>query len=229
MRVMTNEQLHILLIDDHSLIRDGYITALEQVKNHNPKLIFNIKEAHDCDSAVYMLDSRSPHGGWDLIFLDLSLPASTGKKFISGEDIGIYVRERFPETKIIIITTFDSSFRIQNIFKSINPEGFMVKSDITAAGLVKGIIEILDDSLFYSRTVLHALRKHIHHGGTLDEWDRRILYELSRGTKMVNLPKVIPFSLATIERRKKRMKEDLGAEGDDDKELLNKAKQMGFI
>ena len=56
-----------------------------------------------------------------------------------------------------------------------------------------------------------------------------MLYELSRGIKMKMLPGILPFSLATIEKRKRQMKLNFGIEDGDDRSLLDKAHEYGFI
>ena len=63
----------------------------------------------------------------------------------------------------------------------------------------------------------------------LDTLDQKILYHISKGERMKNLPKHIPLSMATIERRKKKMKLLFEVSQGGDKELLDIAKGKGFI
>lgn len=226
---MKERTFRILLVEDHPLILDAYKLAFKEIENNNPLWKFYIAEANSCDTAMAVLETNNPQRGFDLVFLDLKIPASKDRKILSGEDIGVYVRKKYSDSKLIIITTFDNAFRIQNIFRNINPEGFLVKSDITAKILVSAILDILQDTPYYSQTVLQAMRKNIANEFFLDDFDRKILYELSIGTKTSNLGKLLPLSQATIERKKRNLKEVFDVQGDDDRDLLERARELGFI
>jgi two-component system response regulator NreC len=63
----------------------------------------------------------------------------------------------------------------------------------------------------------------------IDTYNRNILYHLSLGYKMKDLPKHIPLSLPTIERRKKELKTLLGVSQGGNMELLEVARRKGFI
>ena len=63
----------------------------------------------------------------------------------------------------------------------------------------------------------------------LDKIDRQLLYEMSIGTKMKELPTIIPMSMAGIEKRKKHLKVIFEVDENDDRELILKAKEKGFI
>ncbi|HZH87867.1 MAG TPA: hypothetical protein VFD78_01680 [Chitinophagaceae bacterium] len=226
---MKERTFRILLVEDHPLILDAYKLAFKEIENNNPLWRFYIAEANSCDTAMAVFEATNPQRGFDLVFLDLKIPASRDKKILSGEDIGVHVRKEYLDSKLIIITTFDNAYRIQNIFRNINPEGFLVKSDITAKILVSAILDILQDTPYYSHTVLQAMRKNIANEFFLDDLDRKILYELSIGTKTSNLSKILPLSQATVERKKKNLKEVFDVQGDDDRDLLERARELGFI
>jgi hypothetical protein len=73
------------------------------------------------------------------------------------------------------------------------------------------------------------LRKQVANDFILDNIDRKILYELSLGTRMKDLPSVLPLSIAGIEKRKRHLQEIFNIKGGGDKELLLVAKEKGFI
>ncbi|MFL0087526.1 DNA-binding response regulator, partial [Tenacibaculum maritimum] len=63
----------------------------------------------------------------------------------------------------------------------------------------------------------------------IDDLDRKILYELSIGTKMKNLPDVVPLSITAIERRKREIKKMFSISSLDDRDLILTAREKGFI
>jgi hypothetical protein len=73
------------------------------------------------------------------------------------------------------------------------------------------------------------LRKEVTNDFLLDAIDRKLLYELSIGTMMKDLPEILLLSLPAIEKRKNRIKQIFDVSNPYDKELLQKAKEKGFI
>jgi len=219
----------VLIIDDHPIIVESYNNALQYVASINKQLAFTIDSANNCDSAYQKIKEVSQEKGIDLIFLDISLPPSIDGKILSGEDLGLKIKELLPNVKIIVATTYDNNYRIQNIFKSVNPEGFLVKTDITSQELVSAIQTVLNNAPYYSKTITQLLKKQSFNTILLDKIDRKILYELSVGTKMKDLPDMLPLTLAGIEKRKRRLLHIFEVKPHDDKILLLKAKKKGFI
>jgi len=216
----------VLIIDDHPLIAEVYENALLNLATKSNEYEFAITIVNTCDKAI---ESIRKANAIDLIFLDINLPKSTDEEFLSGEDLGIEIRKLLPETKIIVSTTYNDNYRIHNILKSINPDGFLIKNDINRKDLVTAIETVLEGTPSFSKTVLNILRTHINHDFFVDKIDRDILYELSIGTKMIDLPSVIPLSKGGIESRKRKLKENFNIENEDDKALVQLAKEKGFI
>jgi len=143
--------------------------------------------------------------------------------------LGLKINELLPEAKIIVSTTFNDNYSVHSIFKNINPDGFLVKNDITPVELVQAIKEVLNDPPYYSKTIMKLLRNEVSNDYLLDDIDRRILHELSIGTKTKDLPVLVPLSLAGIEKRKRLLKQIFDIDGSDDRELILISKEKGFI
>ena len=91
------------------------------------------------------------------------------------------------------------------------------------------IKKVITEPPYYSITVLKSFRKQVANGHKIDEIDRMLLYELSIGTKMNELPNVLPLSMTRIERRKRHLKEIFDLKKGSDRELVILAKEKGFI
>jgi len=219
----------VLIIDDHPLICDAYVNALHQVMKQNQEISMQIESVENCDAAKEKILNSWTNDSWDLVFLDIRLPASKDRRILSGEDLGELIRENHPLAKIIVATTFNDNYRIQNIFKSLNPEGFLIKNDLDPKELVDAIVKIMQGGVHYSQTVSNLMRLKMHRNINIDKIDRQILFELSLGTKMKDLPNIVPLSIAGIEKRKRILKEVFDVEDQGDKALILKAKELGFI
>jgi DNA-binding NarL/FixJ family response regulator len=222
-------EVNMLLVEDNPLVVEAYEIGIRHIEEEEVEIKFNVTTANSCDSALYCLENKTPISGWDLAFLDLRIPPSSSGKYLSGPDIGVYIRQKFPQTKVIIATGGASSHTIRSIFKEVDPDGFLFKSDISMISFRIAVLDVLNDKFYFGKGVQEMMRKEMGNDFFLDELDRKILYELSRGTKTANLPEILPLSLSSIARRKRKLKEFMGVEGEDDKELLEKARQGGLL
>ena len=219
----------VLIIDDHPIICDSYKDAFAEINKEFKDLHIQVEVASDCDAAREKIRNDWVEKGYDLVFLDIRLPASRDRKLVSGEDLGELIREVQPQAKIIVATTFNDSFRIQNIFKSLNPEGFLIKNDLDKKEFITAITHVMQGKPYYSSTVAGLFRKQMSQPMNVDKIDRLMLYELSMGTRMKEMPKVVPLSMAGIEKRKRILKQKFDVEDQGDKALILKAREMGFI
>lgn len=220
---------NVLIIDDHPIVASAYEAALFYIQKQKQDYSFRADKATSIDAAQKLISEKSNGEFYHLIFLDVKLPKSSDGELLSGEDLGIEIRKISPKSKIIVGTTYNDSYRINNILKSVNPDGFLVKDDTSPEDLIEAIKSVMKDTPYYSATVVSLLRKYISHEFYLDKIDRQLLYELSIGTKMVDLPNVIAMSMGGLERRKRQLKEIFNISGQDDKVLVAVAKEKGFL
>ena len=225
---MEKKAIHILIVEDHPLLLESFMMVLEELEKENFEWHFEIKNADSCDGVMFILQNRFPFDGFDLAVLDYGIAPSVEGKYFSGEEVGTYIRKQFPQTKILFVSAENQQFKIRNIFKGIDPEGFIFKGDSRSEILKEAVKEILDGGSYYSRRIRKAMRATMVADLSLDEWDRRILFELGRGTKTIQLPQLLPLSLSTVARRKRRLKEIFGVEGGDDAALVKRAREMGY-
>ncbi len=220
------EKINILIIDDHPLISKAYKETLE-VFFDNRKETLIIKICKDIDQVLQLMKEGN-FDEIDVVFLDIRLPKSKDNSFISGEDLGIKIRREY-DCKILISTTFNDNYRIYSILKSVDPDGFMIKNDLTEKELFQAIEDLISGEPYYSKTVLQLMRKELNKDYYLDAIDRQILYEISIGTKMNSLPGIIPLSIAGIEKRKRNLKILFDVEKEGDRGLILAAKEKGFL
>lgn len=221
------KKLRVLIVDDHPIIVEGYKNALLDIDPEKYRL--QIDTANSCDSGFEMLKDSAGNSPYDVVFLDVKLPPSESERILSGEDLGKRTKELLPNAKIVILTMFNDNFRIHNILKNVNPDGFLIKSDITSDELVRAFEIIQKDPPYYSHTVTKLLRTHITNDMMLDDIDRSILFHLSKGVKTKNLPAYIPLSLAAIEKRKRNLKEVFGVDKNNDEMLFEQASKKGYL
>lgn len=218
----------ILIVEDHQINIDSYKRAFEIVSD-DANIRFSIAEALNCDQAVEKMKAFKESNRLDLVILDINLPPSKEHGVINGETLGVLIKQRFPDCKLLVCTSHNDNLRLNSILKTLNPEAFLIKSDITFIDLISAITKLLKNSSYYSKTILNLMRKKLSQDLVLDELDVKILYEISNGARMKELEELVPLSKASIEKRKKNLKNLFGIKSNSDRELILTAKNKGFL
>lgn len=224
--VKTLTQNNILIVDDHPFIIEGYKNAITR---YNPKEFeFSISQAKDCESA-YNIVTNPDTTVFDIAFLDISMPPYEEKGIYNGEDLAKLISEYMPNCKIILLTMYTELLKIKTIIKTINPSGLVIKNDLTFDELLFAFDKVIKGKTYYSESVVKMLNLSEEDTIEIDQFDKQILFHLSKGTKLNDIPQYIPISLGAIERRKLNLKELLKVQEGSDIELVREAKNRGLL
>lgn len=104
--------ISVLLVDDQVLLREsiGYILDSEEE-------IKIVGHAGNGNEAIEKCKELKP----DIILMDIEMPQ------MSGVDAAKIIKEKYPNTKVIILTTFENSDNIMESFV-VNVDGYIVKN-----------------------------------------------------------------------------------------------------
>ena len=119
--------------------------------------------------------------------------------------------------------------KIKTIIKTINPNGLVIKNDLTFDELLFAFDKVIKNEKYYSQSVLKMLAQSEEDSIEIDQFDKEILFHISKGTKLSDIPQYIPISLGAIERRKIKLKELLKIEEGSDIDLVREAKSKGLL
>ncbi len=224
-----NENVNVLIVEDEPMTIKNIKDAFEIFGNSNGNFDFKIKSAKNSDEALIEIDKAIKGTPLDVVFLDINLPPSSDNKILSGEDLGLELRTMFPKIKIIVLTSHRENYLLNNILKSFNPDGFLIKNDIDFKELINSIEVVLLDPPYYSKSILKLLRHQATINFYLNKIDRKLLYLLSKGIMTKDLSDHIPLSKGGIDKRKRYLKDMFGIEGGNDRLLLKLAEEKGFL
>ncbi|WP_281231483.1 response regulator [Flavobacterium gelatinilyticum] len=217
---------NILIVDDHPFIIEGYKNAITRYK---PKEFeFAIEQAHDCKSAYDLLEQKDV-SRFEVAFLDISMPAYEEKDLFSGEDLAKLIMKKIPECKIILLTMYTELLKIKTIIRTINPNGLIIKNDLTFDELLLAFDKVMKNEKYYSQSVVKMLNQSSHNSIEIDEFDKQILFHLSKGTPINEMPHYIPISFNEIEKRRASLKELLKVRSGLDADLVKEAKNKALF
>lgn len=225
---MDVDHLNIVLIDDHPLFTKLLKDTITDVSIEDT-ITINTIEVHSSSEAMEVLKNSTSLNSFDFIFLDIKLPSSMEHGIVNGEDIGLYIRKTHPETKIVIITTYNDPYRIGTIIRQLEPYAFLVKSDLHPKEFYANIRKIILGNKLFSPTVNRVMQSYTKKEYQLDEIDRRLLYELSSGASLNEIAEIIPLSRSALAKRKSQLREKLNVGSTENRKLIETARELGLI
>ncbi|HEY7613272.1 MAG TPA: response regulator transcription factor [Gemmatimonadales bacterium] len=119
---MSEAPIRVLVADDHAIVRTGIRHVLES----EPGFVV-VAEASTGPEALELAESLRP----DVAVLDISMPG------ISGLHIAAQLRERTPETQVLILTMHDNTEYVLESLRA-GAHGYLLKD--TAATELRGAI-----------------------------------------------------------------------------------------
>lgn len=130
------ENIKIVLIDDHQIVRDGIKELLKGISNINI-----IGEAKDGKELLQILKTIKP----DLLVLDISLPD------ISGIDITRQIVKNYPDIKILILSMYTGENFITESLEA-GARGYLPKNT-TRKELLEAIYAIFNGKDYLSSSI----------------------------------------------------------------------------
>lgn len=103
--------IRLLIVDDHEMVREGLKTLLKS----EPDFAV-VGDASNAEQALELVERLHP----DVVLLDIRLPGMSGIEFCR------IVSERFPETAVLILTTFSEESLVAQSIQA-GARGFIVK------------------------------------------------------------------------------------------------------
>ncbi|SHJ00241.1 response regulator transcription factor [Pseudozobellia thermophila] len=139
-----NQTTKIVLVDDHSLVRDGIRALLESEED-----LEVIGEGASGKEALALVDEKEP----DVLIIDIRMPVMTGIEAVKE------LKSRNSPVKSIILSMHDSE---EYILQSVGAGamGYLLK-DTGKAEFIKAIHTVRDGGKYYSGDISNVLVNHL--------------------------------------------------------------------
>ncbi|WKW47580.1 response regulator transcription factor [Myroides sp. JBRI-B21084] len=214
--------MNFVIIDDHPFILEGYGSVIKQ--NYPNSQIEKLSNCQD----VYQYFANNPNAKrTDIVLVDFNIPSYESQQLKNGIDVSNFIRNIIPYCKVILLTAHTEKIYILDIIKNAKPDGFVTKGELTPEYLVELIKTVLNQDKFYSDFIQKILNDSLNDKSLIDDYNRQILYLLSKGYKIVELDKIIPISYSAIQKRIAKMKQVMNVQ--DDKGLVKAAIENGYL
>jgi len=192
-------RIGVLLVDDHSIVRQGLRRILETDDE-----IEVVGEARDGRSAVEMAQRLKPA----VVVMDVALPE------LNGVEATRQIMKHNGDAKVLILTTLNDDVYVRQSLKA-GARGYLFK-DSEAVDLLKAIKAIGRGDSFFSPAVSQILLDGYRDGRDpldrleqLTEREREVLQLIAEGKTNKEIANLLSVSLHTVESHRKHVMKKL--------------------
>ena len=195
--------IKIVLVDDHSLIRDA-IRAHLNADNYQI-----IAEAKNGKEALAIMEKDKP----DIVFMDINMPELDGIKTTRE------IKKNYPQVEVIALSMLQESQYIRQMFEA-GAKGYLLKN-CSEEDLRKAIEHVLEGKVYYSPEVSDSLiqgfvqPKQTTSGGSvsvkLTNREKEVLSLIAQEFSNREIAEKLFISIRTVDAHRRNLLEKTGS------------------
>ncbi len=211
-------KISILLADDHEIFRQGLYMLLSSQPDFNV-----VGQAANGLEAIALTERLRPN----ILIVDMLMPGLTGM------DVTCQVRQRFPNTKVIVLSMHDDESYVITALQS-GATGYVLK-DSSTADLVQAVRSAMVGQRFLSQPIAErAIQAYINQPqvkennySELTAREREVLHLSVDGLPASAIARQLSISVRTVETHRAHLMHKLGLHSQE--ELVAYARQHKII
>jgi DNA-binding NarL/FixJ family response regulator len=204
------EPVHIMLVDDHPLVRDGLRARLEAVAHFRV-----VAEADSGAEALALAGSTRI----DLVLMDITMRDG------SGIEATARLYANYPDIAVLILSMHDKLEYVTQAMQA-GARGYVLK-DAPGKDIVLAIDTVMAGGIYYSAAVARQLARPAAQDNQLTSREQEVLRHIANGESNKQIAKALDLSVRTVETHRLNIKRKLGIEGQ--AELIKFAVQHGRV
>ena len=138
------DNIRIIIADDHEIFRKGLKVVLGRLKN-----VDIIGEATSGDEVIHLLEESEA----DIVLMDIEMPR------MNGIEATRKISQRFPDVRVLALTMFNNDHYIQDMLDA-GAKGFLLKN-VTKDILDKALNSVAAGNTYYSDELFNFFTKKI--------------------------------------------------------------------
>lgn len=186
---MLNEQITILIVDDHPLFRKGLRALLTTV----PELTV-IGEAATGDEAIHLVEQLQPN----VVLMDLQMPNGDGVTATRR------IAETHPEVRILVVTMFQDEDSVFTAMRA-GARGYILK-DMPNDDMIRAILAVGRGNAIFSPTIATRIMAFLTATAgrpdavfpQLTESERNVLHLMAQGVNNQSIAEQLALSPKTV-------------------------------
>lgn len=177
------ENIRILLVDDHAVVREGLRAVLEDFEE-----LRVVGEAADADRALEMLPRVAP----DLLMTDLRMPG------LPAADLVREARARLPALRVLVFSSFAEGRWVRSMLEA-GAHGYLIK-DAHREDIRRAIHTVMDGKTYLHPEAQNGLDEFSGKGplGKLTDRERDVLCLIAEGKSNKEIGRSLDLTEGTV-------------------------------
>ena len=188
--------IHIMLVDDHPLVRDGLRARLEALPH-----LRVVAEAGAADDAL----AQAGLHRIDLVLMDINM------RGVSGIDATAQFRQQYPNIAVLMLSMHDKLEYVTQAMQA-GARGYVLK-DAPGKDIVLAIDTVMAGGIYYSAALARQLARPLVQDKQLTLREQQVLRHLAEGESNKQIARALDLSVRTVETHRLNIKRKLGIEG----------------
>ncbi|HYD62606.1 MAG TPA: response regulator transcription factor [Noviherbaspirillum sp.] len=198
--MLTQPFVHILLVDDHPLVRDGLRARLETIPHFAV-----VAEAGSATEALEQAGKQNI----DLALMDINLSGG-----MNGIELTGRFNTLFPEIAVLMLSMHDKAEYVMQAIQA-GARGYVLK-DAPAIDIITAIDTVMSGGIYYSAGLAKQLSRPMPPAMLLTPREREVLQCIATGKSNKHIAREMNLSVRTVETHRLNIKRKLGIEGQAD-------------
>jgi DNA-binding NarL/FixJ family response regulator len=178
--VSTQDKIKVMVVDDHPLMRVGVAAII----NARPNMTV-VAQTGTGEEAVALFHQHKP----DITLMDLRLPK------MSGVDAILAIRARYPESRFVVLTTYEGDEDIHRAFEA-GARGYVIKG-MPYQTLIDALLRVHSGGRFLPPPVVRALESRMP-DSDLSPREQEVLQLLVNGRSNKEIASELGITNATV-------------------------------
>ena len=176
----TQDKITVMVVDDHPLMRVGVAAII----NARPNMTV-VAQTGTGEEAVTLFREHKP----DITLMDLRLPK------MSGVDAILAIRARYPESRFVVLTTYEGDEDIHRAFEA-GAQGYVIKG-MPYQTLIDALLRVHSGGRFLPPPVARALESRMP-DSDLSPREQEVLQLLVNGKSNKEIARELGITSATV-------------------------------
>jgi DNA-binding NarL/FixJ family response regulator len=194
--IAIDKPVHIMLVDDHPLVRDGLRARLEAVPHFRVAA-----EAGSGAEALGLLGTAQV----DLVLMDITMRDG------SGIEATARLSRSHPDIAVLILSMHDKLEYVTQAMQA-GARGYVLK-DAPGKDIVLAIDTVMAGGIYYSAPVARQLVRPSIPDNQLTSREQEVLRHIANGESNKRIARELDLSVRTVETHRLNIKRKLGIEG----------------
>src|ERR1035437_5500069 len=201
MKKNSTKPIHVILADDHPIVRAGIRDALKEIPG-----VEVVGEANDGREAIELVTSQQP----DVVFMDISMPG------LNGLEATERIVKAFPQVRVIILSCHDNEEYYWHALQ-VGASGYLLKK-AAIAELKAALQRVAGGEIYLSQEISTRLRNQLslhriaHARSPVEQLtarQREILQLIAEGQTTKGIGLILKVSPKTVEYHRAKLMQRL--------------------